>query len=68
MKTEQILAEGARRQEGENGPQWEGQIEHMEWVERWRDWCSEARDGRGVRGVSQRYGRQWGQVVRVLVG
>ena len=42
MKTEQILAEGARRQEGENGPQWEGQIEHMEWVERWRDGCSEA--------------------------
>ena len=40
----------------------------MEWVERWRDGCSEARDGRGVRGVSQRYGRQWGQVVRVLVG
>lgn len=37
VKTEQILAEGARRQAGENGPQWEGQIQHMEWVERWRD-------------------------------
>lgn len=39
----------------------------------WSGWkgggtgCSEARDGRGVRDVSQRYGRQWGQVLRVLV-
>lgn len=29
--------------------------------------CSEAQEGRGVKGVRERYGRQWGQVLRELV-